>query len=226
MGAIGDASALPVLEKFLTHHLSEISETCQIAVDLIKYEVECASATNSNSAAESDTKTSKISKLYASVDPAPPFELNTKDPIELEKKVEEYQTLLIDPNSSLFLRYRAMFSLRDMNSDTSAVAIAMGFKDTSSALFRHELAYVLGQMQRKVTIPHLTEVLRDEKEHKMVRISKFEVYTIYICIYVSIYYTLYVCKYVYVYRCHTVCIYMCVSVRCIITYSCLSVGAS
>ena len=43
-----------------------------------------------------------------------------------------------------------------------------GFDDTS-ALFRHEIAYVLGQMQRKVTIEGLIKVLINNNEHRMVR---------------------------------------------------------
>ena len=61
-----------------------------------------------------------------------------------------------------------MFSLRDLNSDESALALVEGFTD-SSALFRHEVAYVLGQMQRIVTIPGLSAVLNNLNEHEMVR---------------------------------------------------------
>lgn len=39
----------------------------------------------------------------------------------------------------------------------------------SSALFRHEIAYVLGQMQHPAAIEQLTVNLRDPKEHPMVR---------------------------------------------------------
>jgi deoxyhypusine monooxygenase len=40
---------------------------------------------------------------------------------------------------------------------------------SDSALLRHEVAYVLGQMQNKVAIPKLIEVLSNELEHVMVR---------------------------------------------------------
>jgi hypothetical protein len=61
-----------------------------------------------------------------------------------------------------------MFSLRNMNSDDAALALVDGFAD-SSALFRHEIAYVLGQMQRSVTVEGLSKVLRNKDEHRMVR---------------------------------------------------------
>ena len=38
-----------------------------------------------------------------------------------------------------------------------------------SALFRHEVAYVLGQMQHGACIPELTAALADPAEHAMVR---------------------------------------------------------
>jgi deoxyhypusine monooxygenase len=74
----------------------------------------------------------------------------------------------MDRSLSLFNRYRAMFALRNMNSDASAMALASGFSD-DSALFRHEVAYVLGQMQRSATTDVLESVLRDVSEHAMVR---------------------------------------------------------
>jgi deoxyhypusine monooxygenase len=67
-----------------------------------------------------------------------------------------------------------MFALRNMNNDEAALALVEGFKD-SSALFRHEIAYVLGQMQRKITIEGLCVVLRDTNEHRMVRHEAAEV---------------------------------------------------
>lgn len=39
----------------------------------------------------------------------------------------------------------------------------------SSALFRHEIAFVLGQVQHPAAIPQLTVSLRDQKENPMVR---------------------------------------------------------
>lgn len=38
-----------------------------------------------------------------------------------------------------------------------------------TALFRHEIAFVLGQLQEEVSVPYLKESLVDEKENEMVR---------------------------------------------------------
>lgn len=135
LGAIGSPDSLEVLEKFATHEAPEIAETCQIAIDLIKWRI------------ENNKKSPDYNGGYLSVDPAPSF-----DKSEDSKDVEKLKATLLDTNLSLFIRYRAMFSLRNLNSDAAALALVEGFKD-SSALFRHEVAYVLGQMQRECTIP-------------------------------------------------------------------------
>ncbi len=63
---------------------------------------------------------------------------------------------------------RSVFSLRNERSDEACLALCAGF-DSSSVLLRHELAYVLGQMQNPVCLPTLTERLIDSEEHVMVR---------------------------------------------------------
>ncbi len=148
LGAIGQLEYLPLLEKFKDHHQPEIAETCQIAVDLIKYR-------NEQNNGEVEQKSE-----FLSVDPAPAFK-DTRSLAELEKA-------MMDKDSALFVRYRAMFSLRNMNTDEAALALTRGFND-ESALFRHEIAYVLGQVMRRVTVPALMKVLEKIDEHRMVR---------------------------------------------------------
>lgn len=76
----------------------------------------------------------------------------------------------MDPSKSLFERYRAMFALRNIGPENkeAVLALASGFKDTS-ALFRHEIAYIFGQLSSEHSVPSLIEVLEDEKEDEMVR---------------------------------------------------------
>ena len=68
----------------------------------------------------------------------------------------------------MFQRMRAVFSLRNERSDEACLALCKGFT-SNSALLRHEIAYVLGQMQNTVALPTLIERLGDDKEHVMVR---------------------------------------------------------
>ena len=78
------------------------------------------------------------------------------------------EKLLLDTKRPLFLRYRAMFSLRNLGSDEAVLALAKGLRDPS-ALFRHEIAYVFGQLQSPLSITALAETLADESESDMVR---------------------------------------------------------
>lgn len=63
-----------------------------------------------------------------------------------------------------------MFALRDFgaSSKESVLALAEGFGD-ESALFRHEIAYIFGQLCSPFSVPSLLHVLRDAKEEEMVR---------------------------------------------------------
>jgi len=61
-----------------------------------------------------------------------------------------------------------LFSLRDQGDTYSVEVVCEGLKD-KSALFRHEVAYVLGQMQHDAAIESLRVVLENTKEQGMVR---------------------------------------------------------
>ena len=104
LGAIGSPKFLPLLERFSTHEAPEISETCQIAIDMIKYRQEQLPENEH--------------KVYASIDPAPP--------VTEIKSLEEYRDIYLNKSLSLFDRYRAMFSLRDLNSDEAVAVLVEG----------------------------------------------------------------------------------------------------
>ncbi len=96
---------------------------------------------------------------FGSVDPAPASEIDN---------VKKLNSILIDEDTRMFERMRVVFSLRNMNSSESIKSLSNGFK-SNSALLKHEIAYVMGQMQNKAALPYLIERLEDESEHVMVR---------------------------------------------------------
>ncbi len=96
---------------------------------------------------------------YGSVDPAPPSK---------EKNIDLLISILLDEEEKMFERMRTIFSLRNNRSREAVTALCQGFS-VESALLRHELAYVLGQMQDSLAVPTLIRVLSDEEEHVMVR---------------------------------------------------------
>ncbi|KAI9140322.1 Deoxyhypusine hydroxylase [Paraphysoderma sedebokerense] len=151
LGAIGESSVLDVLEKFLKDEERVVRETCELAVERIKYEME-----------KKGEKENLSESPFTSIDPAPPL------PIEEMTSVSELKKILLDSSKSLFHRYRAMFSLRNIGTEEAVLALAEGFHD-ESALFRHEIAYVFGQLQHPASVPSLITVLANSKEQSMVR---------------------------------------------------------
>jgi deoxyhypusine monooxygenase len=83
--------------------------------------------------------------------------------------IPELQSQLNDQSLPLFHRYRAMFRLRDLGTKESVLALATGLNDPHSALFRHEVAYVFGQLCSPYSVPALMECLRNTQEMAMVR---------------------------------------------------------
>lgn len=150
LGAIGeqDAHVIDILKKYSNDPYKEVSETCQLALERLEW-LKNKEKINENLSANP----------YYSVDPAPPH---------VEKDVAALRSTLLDENLSLFVRYRAMFALRNIGTDEAIMALCDGLKCTS-ALFRHEIAYVLGQVQSILTVEALRVNLEDERENHMVR---------------------------------------------------------
>ncbi len=147
LGAIVDASAIQVLEKYAQDPERAVRETCEIALDRIRYE-------------QAHSNENVHSGGYASVDPAPA--------LKESKSTQELGEILMNTSLPLFERYRAMFSLRNRGDVESVLALAKGFGD-ESALFRHEVAYVFGQLQHPASVPALSTVLQNTMEEPMVR---------------------------------------------------------
>ncbi len=108
---------------------------------------------------------------YTSTDPAPPQDVAADLQVGHNKakpSVAELRAQLLDRGQPMFQRMRAVFALRNRGGPEAVEALAAAFADPS-ALLRHELAYVLGQMGDAHAVPFLTEVLRKPHEHVMVR---------------------------------------------------------
>ena len=82
--------------------------------------------------------------------------------------VPDLRAELLDASVPIPRRFRALFALRSIGGDESVDALLDGLKDPS-ALFRHEVAFALGQMQATRAVPKLKEVLEDASDHSMVR---------------------------------------------------------
>jgi hypothetical protein len=82
--------------------------------------------------------------------------------------VARFERKLTDQGTSLAEKYRILFSLRNISGDQAHAAMLTGLKDRS-ALYRHEVAYCLGQRQDPAAVQALKAILHDTSEHGMVR---------------------------------------------------------
>ena len=96
---------------------------------------------------------------FGSVDPAPPSKA---------RNISSLRRTLCNEEERMFLRMRALFSLRNIGGSEAIDSLAAAF-NSDSALLKHEIAYVMGQMQDGHAVPHLIERLEDEGEDVMVR---------------------------------------------------------
>lgn len=146
LGAIGNLDVLEILKEYSTDPVVEVAETCQLAVRRLEWLKQRGGAPEPTG-------------RYLSVDPAPPAE---------EQNVGRLREALLDESRPLFERYRAMFALRDAGGEDAALALAEGLR-CGSALFRHEIGYVLGQLQHEAAVPQLAAALARPAESPMVR---------------------------------------------------------
>ncbi|KAG5638711.1 deoxyhypusine hydroxylase [Sphagnurus paluster] len=166
MGAISLASSLPVLKEFLSDSERTVRETCEIAIAKIEWDNSEEGQKHLKALEEDAVQT------YTSVDPAPATSGLLSATPKLDDvsptKIAELQKILLNTKLPLFERYRAMFALRNIGTPEAVDALASGFKD-SSALFKHEIAFVFGQLLSPHSVPSLLEVLQDDMESEMVR---------------------------------------------------------
>lgn len=85
-----------------------------------------------------------------------------------ESYVSGFGAVLRDEQQSLRMRFRALFALRNLPTDSAVQGIAEALA-TDSVLLKHELAYVLGQMQNRTALPVLAGILSDGGENEIVR---------------------------------------------------------
>ena len=83
--------------------------------------------------------------------------------------VETHRAELVDQSLSMPRRFRALFTLRSIGGDDAVAALLGAMTDDPSALFRHEVAFALGQMQAPGAVDVLKRVLRDATDDEMVR---------------------------------------------------------
>lgn len=105
LGAIGEPVVIPLLKKYSKDPVPEVAETCELALDRINW-------LKFSNNAESLHK-----NPYSTIDPAPPTDITDVDTLS---------KILLDQSESLFNRYRAMFSLRNLGTIESILTLTQG----------------------------------------------------------------------------------------------------
>lgn len=184
MGAISSPKALPILNKYV-HDDPDVAirETCHLAIHKIELDNSEAGRAERELQAQRDKEhgdaIAAAARAAAPIDPAPaivhvPREGDASSVYTLDN-VPHFRQVLLDSSLSLFERYRAMFALRNTvqqggedAQEPAVQALVDGLSD-KSALFRHEICFVFGELCHPACIPAMSRVLRDGSEHEMVR---------------------------------------------------------
>ena len=140
LGAICSEECLAPLRRHERDTCQEVAETCQLALQRVEY--------FKGRASEQEDE-DEDSSPFVSVDPTPAAPASTP--------VQELRETVLDEGARMFDRYRALFALRNRGGTTAAEALTEIF-NSSSALLKHEVAYVLGQMLDKSTTEALVQV--------------------------------------------------------------------
>lgn len=131
-----------------------VNQTCELALELIDWH-------------RNETEIQHYQSLnpYQTKDPAPSF--------DLEMKNDQLKTILFDSKSSLFNKYRCLFTLRnrgkldDIHLLGETLLHYIGNDEMS--LFKHEIGYIFGQMQSIDSISYLKKIVETKSENDIVR---------------------------------------------------------
>lgn len=195
LGAIASPRSKTALESTRAKNegvLDELADTCLLALNRLD---DVATNETDGEGKNNSTKTTSLAvgcacmlAPFNSIDPV------DDDPAHVSLSTEELGDILLNKNKpkntgederkqndesaaaafqqrgDLIERYRAMFSLRNRGGVESVKQLCRALvEDTSSPLLRHEVAFVLGQLQHPSSIPALEESLARLDEHAMVR---------------------------------------------------------
>ncbi|KMZ65276.1 Deoxyhypusine hydroxylase [Zostera marina] len=152
LGAIGLDSIIPLLKKSLkSDPAPEVRETCDLALRRIE---------------EKKNKSHK-GKIFFE-EPSPFLSVDPATATLFASSINELRDVLLNEEEKMYKRYSALFTLRNEGGASSVDAIIASL-NAKSALMRHEVAYVLGQLQNRAASDALSQIIRNVNEHPMVR---------------------------------------------------------
>jgi deoxyhypusine monooxygenase len=169
LGAIGLESCRDALMRAVGDNKREVRETAELALKKLEHRNAVASGSVVGSAKERASASADGATPFLSVDPVPAMDSATP--------MDELRALVLNDDADMWSRYGAMFALRNKSyasaEATTACADVLGaaLANSASALLKHEVCYVLGQLQSSSDQARasLVACLEDTNEHPMVR---------------------------------------------------------
>ena len=197
LGAIEAPESLSVLAKHAADAASEVSDTCELALALLNYKISKGSCGCDRRPQEAlrkeqqqqqqqqqpgdgghDGNDSSASCAWEPRQPeptAPTYTYVSPAPAAKAAPLHALRSQLLNQELPLFKRYRALFALRDAvpkEGEEAVHALCECLGDANpdeSALLKHEVAFVLGQLEHSSADEALCDAVAREAEHGMVR---------------------------------------------------------
>ncbi|UKK00518.1 deoxyhypusine monooxygenase [Theileria orientalis] len=158
LAALKSTIFIDLIKKFSKDPCRAVRDTCILALHSLESTGSasicgCTSAPPSNSA-------------YRAIDPIP---VESSDDSDIGN-LESLSKVLFNQELPIYKRYEALYKIRAISGDEAAKIIGQALvMDKVSEVFRHECAFVLGQMQSTSAVESLIECLRNEDEEPMAR---------------------------------------------------------
>jgi len=191
LGAIQAPESLAVLERHAADGASEVSDTCGLALAQLNFQIQkgacgCerrpqevlrleaelkAEAGAQRTGADAPPDDELACQLPAGEAPTSSYTYVSPAPAARAAPVATLRAQLLDGELPLFERYRALFALRDAvprEGEPAVFALCAAFDDCNP-LLKHEIAFVLGQLEHPAAVEALCAAVRCEEEHGMVR---------------------------------------------------------
>jgi hypothetical protein len=114
-------------------------------------------------------------RQFTSEDPAPALPSSLLRPSSrsstsyIDADVSTLTKTLLDPSLSLFVRYRALFTLRNIGTPAAIDALSSALlspNEICSPLFKHEVAFVFGQMSDPIPSRRCSRSLKTRERKK------------------------------------------------------------
>nr|BAN64654.1 PBS lyase HEAT-like repeat domain containing protein [Babesia bovis] len=164
IAAIGDKTYIDKLEKYKDDESIVVRDTCRLALESLNNNAK--KGDSSDGVAICGCVSAPIStSAYRAIDPVPCVATEIA-----EMSILELNKVMLDESAPLHKRYEALFQIRNSGGDEAAVMIGNALiSDNVSEVFRHECAFVLGQMQSMAAADHLLKCLSNSQEKPIAR---------------------------------------------------------